>query len=95
MQFVRSSVCVCVYLLCEPADVFELCVCVGGAQVGVDVCECVWQQCSRVRVYGGEPGVCSGRVLTAQNHQVLAVRRMQLQQPSHTHTHTLKEHVLH
>lgn len=71
------------YLFSQPADVFEMGVCGGwgwGPQVGVDVSQGLWQQGGNVGVDGGEPGVGSGCVLTAQHHRVLAVWGVKLQQ---------------
>ncbi|TNN29202.1 hypothetical protein EYF80_060651 [Liparis tanakae] len=72
------------YLFGQPADVFEVGVRGGGRrpQVGVDVSQRVRQQGGDVGVHGGEPAAGRGAVLTAQNHRVLAVRGVELQQPA-------------
>lgn len=73
------------HLFGQPADVFEVGVCgrgQRGPQVGVDVGQHLRQQGRDVGVHGGEPGVGRGGVLAAQHHRVLAVRRVQLQQPT-------------
>lgn len=72
------------YLLSQPADVFEVGVSGGGRrrpQVRVDVRQSVWEQRGDVGVDGGEPGAGRGAVFAAQDHRVLAVRGVELQQP--------------
>lgn len=56
--------------------------CRRSPQVGVDVRQGLRQQRGDVGVHGGEPGVGSGSVFTAQDHRVLAVWGMQLQESS-------------
>lgn len=41
----------------------------------------LWQQGGNVGVDGSEPGVGGGAVFTSQDHRVLAVWGMELQQP--------------
>lgn len=71
----------CVYLLRQPADVFERAVRVRVTQKGVNVDERLWQQRSDVCVNGCEPAVSTGPVFTPQHHGVLTVWRVKLQQP--------------
>jgi len=55
-----------------------------GPQVSVDVSQGVRQQSGDVGVDRGEPGAGRGSVLTAQDHRVLPVWGVQLQQSEGT-----------
>lgn len=69
------------YLFRKPPDVFEVGVRRNRCpHVGIDVSQGLWQEGGDVGVDGGEPGIGSGAIFTAQHHCVLTVWGMELQQ---------------